>query len=354
MRTSRRLLHRAALGASACGLLAALPVGLFACDDDASGTGSDQRDGGELGSRPDAAVLPRDAEAPVTSTRFAHFAPDLGRVDFCYRASGTTTFLGPVLGTPRAAPRDAGSDAAASPSPSTSPDADAVADAAVDANAATTAPGASLAYREVTRYVGLARSGPLDIAVVVAGSSCASPLLVRTVTLDPGKLSTVTVLGRVGADAGASSELGLLALVDDRTTQPEKARVRLVHAALPAPGATPEATPLGVRATSGTTIVLADRIDPRKASSPSANVPVDALGYATVGALPPPASLSVSGAALGDAAVEAWESAAVDLDLRGGSLHTGFVVLGDGKPFEVVWCRDTSTDGDLTACTRVR
>ncbi len=318
--------------------LAALLAG--ACSDEALPPGSDERDGGDLGTRPDAAVAPRDAEPPVAVARFAHLAPDLGAVDICYRAAGTSTFLGPLLdGGTRGARRDAGADASA-----------AVDASDLDAGDAGASPG--LEHRSVTKYLPLERSGPLEVAIVPAGSSCASPLLVRTVTLDPGKLGTVVLLGRTGADAGAS-ELGLVAFVDDRETSPEKARVRFVHAALPSSG---DPLPLGIRAVAGKALVLADRVDPRKATAPSSTIPVDELGYATVAPVPPPASLAVSAAAPGpgDASLESWQSEPLDLELRGGSLHTGFLLLGEGKPLEVVWCRDTSTTGDLTTCVRVR
>jgi len=105
------------------------------------------------------------------------------------------------------------------------------------------------------------------------------------------------------------------------------------------------------------TLTLAERVEPKKAGSPSAAVPVDSLGYATIDPLPSPAQLAVGAAAdtKSDAAVDSWVSSAGELGLHGGSLHTGFILTGeDQKPFEVLWCTDTSTSGDRTTCQLVR
>ena len=89
-----------------------------------------------------------------------------------------------------------------------------------------------------------------------------------------------------------------------------------------------------------------------------ATVPVDSLGYATIEPVPSPARLAVGAAAspmASDASSDSWVSLPGSLDLRGGSLHTGFVLSGrDEPPFEVLWCTDTSTTGDTTTCTIVR
>lgn len=333
-----------------------LLASLGACADDEGGTGFEDSDAGGLGTRSDASVLPRDGGVPLATVRFAHLAPDLGSLDLCYRTAGTSTFEGPVLGGPRSPrPLDAGDDGAAdatAPLDASGPTTDAAPDGAA---------AAGLSFRELTRYLGLDRSGPLELAVVPSGGSCAMPIAVRTVTLDPGKLHTVVVLGRTGAsDADASSDagasgLGVVAFVDDRGAVAEKARVRFIHAAL-APGEA--ALPLGVRAVAGKTSVLAERVEPRRATSSSTTIEVDTLGYATVDPVPPPASLAVSAAAPGasDAspAVAPWQSAPSDLELGGGSLHTGFLLLGEDASLEVLWCRDTVTSGELTSCKRVR
>jgi hypothetical protein len=105
-------------------------------------------------------------------------------------------------------------------------------------------------------------------------------------------------------------------------------------------------------------VSIAARVEPTKAASPSATVPIDSLGYATVAPVPSPATLAVGAAAsptASDAAIDSWVSQGVDLGLRGASLHTGFVLTGeDQESFEVLWCTDTSTSGDRTTCVLVR
>jgi hypothetical protein len=266
-----------------------------------------------------------DGGATTTTLRLAHLAPELGAIDFCWRPVDTGAFEGPVFGG--AMPAVDGGDASA--------------DADADADEAEAAAPHGVVFRTVSTYQTLARAGAITIAIVLRDAgSCANPIVTGDVTLDAGKLSTVVVLGR-GTDAGASS-LGVVAFTDDRTTTADMARVRLVHAAL-------AAGTLAVRASSGTTVTLADALLPRKTTS---MVP---LGYATVTPVPPPASIAITETApLGDAAAAAWQSSSGDLGLVGGSIHTGFVLDGEGAPFEVLWCTDTSTTGDRTTCDRVR
>ena len=172
------------------------------------------------------------------------------------------------------------------------------------------------------------------------------------VTLDPGKLATVAIVGLSTADGG-SAERGLVAFIDDRTTVMNKARVRMINAAFGS-AAAPSGATLAVRAVGGQTITLAPYVEPRKASAATETVPI---GYGTVDPLPSPAQLAVGAAAdtAADAAVDTWVSTAGELRPQGGSLHTGFVLTGDtGKPFEVLWCTDSSTSGELTTCEMVR
>jgi hypothetical protein len=319
----------------------------LACGDSGGGGGgaSNGGDGGG-GTLPEAGIGKSDADAPATTMRLAHVAADLGPVDFCYRAAKGTSFEGPVLGGGIGDPmRDGGADAGDEGGP---PD-----DASADGSDA----GASaVSYRSVSRYLTLDAAGPLTIALVAPGStSCASPLFLADVTLDPGKLATVAIVGLTAPDAGVADR-ALVAFIDDRSTVADKARVRMVNAAFGS-AAAPTSAPLAVRAASGLAITLAPRVEPRKAGTPTETVPIDALGYATVDALPSPAQLAVGAAADtgADASVDSWVSAAGELHLQGGSLHTGFILSGeDGKPFEVLWCTDTSTSGELTTCERVR
>lgn len=330
--------------------LVVVAVHAVACSDDVSEEPFEPTQGDAGASIPEAAVPTKDADAPATIVRIAHLGADLEAVDFCYRTAKSATFEGPVLskgiGDPK---RDAGTDAA------TDADSDAGAlDAATDADAGLPDGGfPSVAPRTLTRYLTLPASGALKIALVPQGAtSCASPLATGDVTLDPGKLNTVAIVGRLRSDASADG-LGLVSFVDDGATLPAQARVRMVHAALgnEERAASPA---LAARAVGSKTVTIASRIEPRKVGSPSTTIPVDSLGYAAIAPVPAPAQLAVGGAdALGmDAAVEGWVSEAGDLGLTGASIHTGFVLTGttSAVPFEVLWCSDTSTVGDLTVC----
>lgn len=335
----------------------------LACGDggDGSGNGSGDGDGGFI-VLPDAAVGPSDARAPSTTMRLAHLAPELGPVDFCYRTARSTSFEGPVLsGGIGSTGRDASDDGSSSGEGGAESDAADDADDSGDGSVSDAGVASNVGYRSVSRYLNLTAAGPLTIALVAPGAtSCATPVFTADVTLDPGKLSTVAIVGRVGSDGGADA-LALAAFIDDRATAPSKARVRIIHAALGVTATARTASgPLSARVTSSQTLSVAERIEPKKAGSPSAAIPIDSLGYATIAALPSPAQLAV-GAAPGTATtpdaevIDSWVSKATELDLRGGSLHTGFVLSGDDQqPFEVLWCIDTSTSGDRTTCKLVR
>ena len=158
-------------------LIASLASGAayaLACSD-GGGSGSDggaDGDGGPSG-RPDAAVGPTDAAAPATTMRLAHLAEDLGPVDFCYRMAKTSSFEGPVLGggLGELKPGDAGAmdggDASIGGDPLDASDGDE--GGADDAGADGGAP--RVGYRTVSRYLTLAASGPLTIALVAPGST---------------------------------------------------------------------------------------------------------------------------------------------------------------------------------------
>ncbi|MDB4943986.1 MAG: hypothetical protein JWP97_3520 [Labilithrix sp.] len=340
LRRSRRLV-RVALPLVLAAAAGAHVAGCGEGDGDEGGASATEEGG--VTTLPEAGVAPRDAAALRTTMRLAHLAADLGPIDFCYRAAKSATFEGPVLGASGGGGADAGDDAS-------------------DAG---DAGGGAVAYREVSRYLTLGASGPLTFALVTRGAtSCASPILVADVTLDVGKLATVALLGlgpAPSADAGdgAAGDAGtraLVAFVDDKQTEPRKARVRIINAAFGTTAAPTEGTPLAVRAVGTGTLTVAERVLPRHAGEPSSAIPVDALGYATLDVLPSPAGLAASSAAgtTPDASVDSWVSAFGELHLEGASLHTGFVLTGDGAPLEIVWCSDPSTTGDLTTCERVR
>ena len=343
-------------------LLAAVlaPVVATSCDDEGGsrnlGPGAD---GGGAPMLHDAQAGDAQTNGPMSTMRIAHLAPGIGPIDFCYQGAKKGTFVGPVLGgTAAPAPSDGGDAGDAGDLADDLPGDDLALDAAhLDADAALDASGAPLnlrsaSFRTVSKYLVLQAAGPITIAILPAGAtSCANALLTADVTLDPGKLFTVALFGR-HADGSVALELG--AFTDDRTTDPDKLRARVIHAAL---GTTdvPGAGPLAVRAVASKTTVLADRVEPRRASTASQAVMVDGLGYVTAPPVPPPASIAIGPASGADAGFDPWQSRSTNLDLRGDSLHTAFVLTGATEAtFEVLWCADTTTSGDQTTCALVR
>lgn len=336
-------------------------VGAFlveaACDGD--GSSHDLDSNGDAGPSPitiDAQPPDSQADLPMSTMRIAHLAPGLGPLDFCYQGAKKGTFVGPVLGggLPPAPPAGDAGDADLDAASDAADSADA--EAGSDPNDADGGTLRSASYRTVSKYQNLQAAGPITIAILEAGStSCATPLATGDVTLDPGKLSTVGVFARP-SDGGLAFEIA--AFTDDPTTEPSTVRVRIIHAALgkamPGQAEVVAAGPLGVRAVAAKTTVLADRVDPRHAGSASQAVMVDALGYVTAPPIPSPASIAIGPATTAggaDAGFDPWQSQDVDLDLRGGSLHTAFVLSGaTDSTFEVLWCADLTTSDDQTLC----
>jgi hypothetical protein len=324
-----------------------------ACDGEGTSRDLDAaRDGGSGTVAPMVPSSDAQAEAPMSTMRIAHLAPDLGPIDFCYQGAKKGTFIGPVLGgvappsptAPDADPDSASTDeiADATPEDDTSGEADAEGGTGLR----------SASYRTVSKYFNLQAAGPITLAILEAGArSCANALATTDVTLDPGKLSTVALFRRTGDEA---VPLEVAAFTDDRTTQPDKIRVRVLHAALGSSGIA-SAGSLAVRVVASKTTVLADRVDPRRPATASEAVMVDGLGYVTAAPVPPPASIAIGPATTdGSAGFDPWQSSSADLELRGGSLHTAFVLTGASEStFEVLWCADLTTSGDQTACQLV-
>lgn len=328
--------------------LAAAAGFVGACGEDAESS--------ELGALDDAGSGPliQDARAlgdgggPAVSTmRFAHVAPGIGAVDFCYQAARGGAAIGPVLGG--GLRLDAGGDAAVDADP---------ADGEADAGGA---PRRAV-YRSVTKYLSLETAGAIAFTIVAAGStSCANPLLQAVVTLDPGKLATVVLFG---APADGGVELSLASFTDGRKTEPDTARVRVIHAALGRPGR-PAAGPLAAYAVGAIAVPLAPRVEARRAASANADAGIDELGYVSSSPLPNPAALALdplpNDAGVDGGPTKRWVSAATDIDLRGDSLHTAFVLSARAEDdsleapwFEVLWCADTTTSGVETSCAHVR
>lgn len=338
-------------------LVASAFAAFVACSDEEAASSLEEPDSGPLPPiRAGAKTNTPDGSVVTASTmRIAHLAAESGPIDFCYQVASSGTFVGPVLGGPGLPPPtavDASDDAS---------DAEADADAALDAGAADADADAgtgelpNVPYGTVTKYLVLQAAGPITLAILPGGAnSCANPIAKGDITLDPGKLSTVALFSRI-ADGGVALEVA--GFTDDRTTESDKIRVRVIHGALGTRTEAPSGL-LAVRANGSKTTVLADRVEPRRAASISEPVFVDGLGYVTAAPIPPPTTLSIGPAATdggADAGFDPWISKPADLALTGGSLHTAFVLPGSsGARFSVLWCADTTTEGSRTTCRWVR
>ena len=349
------------------------------------------------------------APGPSTTYRIAHLSPDLPSIDFCYRNTTSDAWVGPVLnagasppsGGPAAdgsAPIDAAADAGAPSADASNADAAPVdatdasaaadatdaawsdaaapndaeaADAAVtDAAAETDASDAdasdagiadaaasdgaapnALSFMRVTDYASILGSGTFDIGLVAAGSTgCSEPLAVAQVTLNAGKRTTIAIVGRASVDAGAQGALAILAFTDDPSIDEKAARVRFVNAALGNDSRPPAGALIATLRTNGATTPLAADIEPSHAATPTGISPViDALGYNDAAPVLDPARISLDNRA--GAWPSPWAGPMLDLGLRAGSIHTGFIVNGYSSILRVVWCNDTDVAAPVDRCT---
>ena len=289
---------------------------------------------------PDAAGLDdvTDAGSPATTTfRLAHLSPDVGRIDVCYRTSPSDAFTGPMIAA------------------SGNTDASVSVDATPLADAGDSGPErAGLSFPNVTTWFTVQTSGAFEIAVASAtDGSCSTPRARQRITLDPGKRSTVALLGLFGADAGAAASLDIVAFTDDITPAPGAARTRFIHAALGTSKVVP-APSYAVKAVDGPTIVsLSSRVDAKKASAPTTVDPsIDTLGY-HVGQPLALGSLHLEGinVAAIDAGPALWSSPTQPLDMSASSTHTGFIVTEPNGKLAVLWCNDTTP---AASCTLLR
>lgn len=300
-----------------------------------------------------------DGGALSTAMRLAHLAPGLGRIDFCYKKPEQTKPTGPLLAAGGPA-RDAGAeDADAGADDDASGDAE-----ARDAAAATSGP---LSPFSVTSYVQLEGTGTFDLFIVRGdATTCAAPLASGRITLDPGRLTTVSLVDGLAAanDGGADAEadadadapdaglapVRFFSFADDPRIDATRARVRVLHMAL-GEGPEPALGAIRVTALSGQNPVIAPAVEPGKATRASAADPaVDALGYATLPPIAPLTAIEVT--ELGDASARGFTTAFADLGLGGASLHTMFVARDEGS-FLVLSCNDKSTVGRRMECQRL-
>jgi hypothetical protein len=276
-------------------------------------------DGGGI-FNPDAQSMPPDdAGGPgksIAFVRLAQLSPILGAVDFCLRPKGVANFDGPKL-TAQLPNIDASFDASTG----------------------------GVLFPGVSGYLQVPALGTTDVAIVSASdTSCSSPKVVGTVTIDPNKRMTVAVMGAIKDPDSGTKALGITAFIDDTQPHADAARLRIIHAAL----GTATAGDYGSLSASigfGNQVdPIAGRVDPRHAAAQSNTPPVvDALGYASH----PPitgqsslrfASLSTMGGP--------WSTPPVDLGLAVNAVKTAFLVSVDST-FSVLLCGDLPSGGDV-------
>lgn len=306
-----------------------------------------------------------DAEAVptfTTSVRFAHLAPGLGSVDFCWRGSASDPFQGPLLGggPPTTSfdasfPGDddggdsgsAGGDAAANADAGAPEDAgirDAGREDAGDgAGTELDAGPAPLGYLSISPTLMLTSTGSVDFIAIEPGATCGAPLVLAHVNLASTTRTTLLLAGGVQADA--SGGLGITALEDETAAaDPTRASVRVVNAALvPSMGSF-----AATLEQSGYDVPLAADVPPGEAAAASAGdggAPVvDALGYTTVNPTVSAPAFRIIFAAGDAGASTTWASQALADALYAHQVSTAFVGH-DNQGYLVMWCSDAAGDG---------
>jgi hypothetical protein len=264
---------------------------------------------------PDDSGAPSDSSgegaAPIASTiRVANLSPDLGAVDVCLRASGSSAWNGPLFAAGAPAQDGGGADAAMG----------------------------GVASGAVSDYLKMNGSGTFDTALVAAGDlSCTRTLAVGQVTIDAGKWATIVVMGLAHADAGSNSALRLAGFVDDGTQDPTMGRVRFINAALDL-GAVRGAI-AGVSAR----VDVAMQVMAGQAATQSNTAPkVDALGYGAIAPLADPSSVVYVPSGMPE-----WSSAPSTLGIVARSVHTAILfreAADGGASSAVAWCNDIGGD----------
>lgn len=285
-----------------------------ACSDDATSVGVAFEDAGPAAASADASAVDAKVQSSFATMRIAHLAERAPAIDFCYQGARSGATVGPVRKASSLSGATDGGDAG----------------------------GGGFSFGDVSRYFSLESAGPITISIVPAGStSCgsATALATASVTLDPGKNATVVFFGEA-TDGGPKP---IAAFVDDTNTVGGRARIRIIH------GAEGFGAFAARVATTGTAL-LAERVDPRRTGAPSALVPVDTLGYATIAPIDASAALALD---FFDGGAPPWQSATRDLGLVGGSLHTAFAVKDGSGSVDVVWCADEQSAFDRTSCIRL-
>jgi hypothetical protein len=326
---------------------------------------------------------------------------DQRSIDFCVQAPGSDKFEGPLISPPPGVD-DGGSEADAGESEAGEFDGgetdgivvgydsgrlDATADVAMPDAVMTDAPSfdagdvdltepdagsmdaavpvgiLGLAPFELSHYIGLKGAGTFAFAIVAAGDvSCDKPILTQLVTLNPGASTTVVFTNSAAAPGPSEGDGGggkgkpvasLLSFTDEPGSTAMSARTRFIDVASAADqSALPAGISVGVLDSMANFSSLAAVVDPGSAASPSEKPPVvDALGYHDGGPMPDPLAFRIGPAfTLG---ALSWTSAALSLDLRASSVHTGFIVGEGPSAYRVLWCDDLSESSGVTDCTLV-
>lgn len=314
--------------------------------------------------------------AITTTLRLANMSPDLGPVDFCWRVTGSGSFTGPVLGgltdgggaAPAGDAAADGSEDAAGMGASGEASSDDAREAASDAETGAIADDATaqkdasddgapaprdsaapdgatshdagspvqVAFGSISPFEVLPVAGTLDLALIAPNQlSCGQPRFVGQVTLDPGKITTVAVMGLLEADAGAESALQMKAFTDEPIGG-QGAQLRFIHAALGwrgPPGGEGPAPALSVEVAG---VLVVPALAPTEVAAPSTAPPIDPLGYADVP--PVPAFAPIELFTQGDAAPHTWTTPFFEPGLLPGTTHTAFVVSLGAGALGIAWC----------------
>jgi hypothetical protein len=255
------------------------------------------------------------------NVRVANLSPNVGTLDFCVRATGTTSWGAPVM---------AGAGGTAG--------------LVFDGGT-----GVDGAY-QVSRYFPY-DAGNYDVAVyqkALLGASCSNPLLSATnISLGAGAHKLVAVVGYVGSSTAPPA---FASFTDETTVTAGNVAIRFVNAGLlSVPGGQPGPLPamdVGITtASTGYVLLFSNIAYPGKAP---ASAIVDVNGYATlpaaslVGAL----QLTVCPAGLTPATAPAGycQSTPVPAGMFTGGVVAGAYVMGlAGVPPNTLFCGDNTT-----------
>jgi hypothetical protein len=201
--------------------------------------------------------------------RVANLASDVPAIDFCVRATGTTTYGAPVM-----------------------------ANAGAAAGLVYGGTGAVAGLLHVSKYFTY-DAGTYDVAVfdkTVSGASCANPLkTISGVTLADGAYKLVALVGYANTTVAAAQQK-LVAYTDQATVAAGKVAIRVVNAGILAlPGAAPDVLPafdLGISTASTGYVPLFSNVAYPGFAAPSATI--NANGYAVID----PAGIPATGLSL--------------------------------------------------------